>query len=173
MDDLHDGNVFVDGDRLRVFDWGDASVAHPFVSLGMILATAAEGLALPRTDAAIERVRDAYLEPFADLASPVALRAAAALAERVTPTVRILAWQLAHEGVPPEDQAGEWGGDARGADRPAACSDRRRARLTVAASNGRDRGSAHRRSHRVSLWRGSARGRRGSDRARRRRPSRY
>ena len=109
MDDLHDGNVFVDGDRLRVFDWGDASVVHPFVSLGMILATAAEGLALPRTDAAIERVRDAYLEPFADLASPVALRAAAALAERVTPTVRILAWQLAHEGVPPEDQAGEWG----------------------------------------------------------------
>lgn len=109
MDDLHDGNVFMDGDRLRVFDWGDASVAHPFVSLGMILATVAQGWQLPRDDAAVERVRDAYLEPYRDFASPATLRSAAALAERVAPTVRILAWQLAHEGAPPEDQAGQWG----------------------------------------------------------------
>lgn len=109
MDDLHDGNVFVDGDRLRVFDWGDASIAHPFVCLGMILTTVAQGRQLPRDDAAVERVRDAYLEPFRDFASPATLRSAAALAERVAPTVRILAWQLAHEGAPPEDQAGQWG----------------------------------------------------------------
>ena len=109
MDDLHDGNVFVDGDRLRVLDWGDASVAHPFVSLGMILTTVAQRWQLPRDDAAVGRVRDAYLEPFRGFASPATLLSAAALAERVAPTVRILAWQLAHEGAPPEDQAGQWG----------------------------------------------------------------
>lgn len=32
-DDLHDANVFVSGNRHRFFDWGDASVAHPFISL--------------------------------------------------------------------------------------------------------------------------------------------
>jgi len=109
MDDLHDGNVFVDGDRLQVFDWGDASIAHPFVSLGMILTTVAQAWKLPRHDAAVGRVRDAYLEPFRGFAAPATLRSAAALAERVAPTVRILAWQLAHEGAPPEDQTGELG----------------------------------------------------------------
>lgn len=108
IDDLHDGNVFVDGDRLRVFDWGDASVAHPFVSLGMILGTLARHLGSARDDARVERVRDAYLERFSDLASLDALREAAALAERVAPTVRIGAWQLGFQGAGPEDRtAGE------------------------------------------------------------------
>jgi len=31
-DDLHQKNAFVDGDRLRIVDWGDASLSHPFVS---------------------------------------------------------------------------------------------------------------------------------------------
>ena len=32
-DELHDANVFVSGKRHCFFDWGDASVSHPFVSL--------------------------------------------------------------------------------------------------------------------------------------------
>ena len=32
-DDLHMNNVYVKGDALRVLDWGDASIAHPFFSL--------------------------------------------------------------------------------------------------------------------------------------------
>lgn len=32
-DDLHDGNVFVRDGRVAIFDWGDASVAHPLWSL--------------------------------------------------------------------------------------------------------------------------------------------
>ncbi len=109
MDDLHDGNVFVHGNRLRVFDWGDACVAHPFFCLGTILTTAAKRWGLARGDAAVQQVCDAYLEPFRDLAPLATLRSAAALAERVAPTVRILAWQLAYEGTPVEDQADQWG----------------------------------------------------------------
>ncbi len=108
MDDLHDGNVFVDGDQLRVFDWGDASVAHPFHGLGMLLTMAARRSGLARKDAAILRLRDSYLESFADRASMIDLRRAAELAERVTPTVRIGSWLLGFEGVPPEEQ-GRWG----------------------------------------------------------------
>ncbi len=32
-DDLHLANVYAEGERLRVLDWGDASVSHPFASL--------------------------------------------------------------------------------------------------------------------------------------------
>ena len=32
-DDLHQFNVYVRGGRVRIMDWGDASVAHPFFSL--------------------------------------------------------------------------------------------------------------------------------------------
>ena len=108
MDDLHDGNVFVDGERLMVFDWGDASISHPFVCLGMILSTfaAREGLALDHGP--VERLRDAYLEPFSRFGAPEALRRAAQLAQRVAPTVRILAWKLAMVETAP-DENGAWG----------------------------------------------------------------
>ena len=32
-DDLHDGNVFVGRTGDRIFDWGDAGIAHPFGTL--------------------------------------------------------------------------------------------------------------------------------------------
>ncbi|MEM6839419.1 MAG: aminoglycoside phosphotransferase family protein [Cyanobacteria bacterium P01_C01_bin.120] len=38
--DLHTGNVLVEGDRLRICDWGDACVTHPFCSLLPLVATA-------------------------------------------------------------------------------------------------------------------------------------
>ena len=52
-DDLHDGNVFHDG---RIFDWGDAGVAHPFFTCVISLQEEPA------------RVRDAYLEPWTALA---------------------------------------------------------------------------------------------------------
>ena len=56
--DLHAFNILA-GERF--YDWGDAVVAHPFASM----------LALEWVDtdaAGRERLRDAYLEPFADFA---------------------------------------------------------------------------------------------------------
>ena len=43
-DDLHDANVFVTDGRHRFFDWGDASVAHPFLSLLVPLRVAGQAL---------------------------------------------------------------------------------------------------------------------------------
>lgn len=31
--DLHMANVYAQGERVRVLDWGDSSISHPFASL--------------------------------------------------------------------------------------------------------------------------------------------
>jgi hypothetical protein len=36
-DDLHDGQVFVKGDRQLILDWGDAVISHPFFTLSVTL----------------------------------------------------------------------------------------------------------------------------------------
>lgn len=58
--DLHDGNVFSRAGVARLIDWGDASVAHPFMTLTVEEDPAA---------------RDDYLEPFEGLAPRERLRA--------------------------------------------------------------------------------------------------
>jgi hypothetical protein len=63
-DDLHMNNVYVKGDALRVLDWGDASIAHPFFSLFEVFRFLGEVNQLPPGDPWFARVRDAYLEPW-------------------------------------------------------------------------------------------------------------
>jgi hypothetical protein len=54
--DLHIGNVYAEGERLLLTDWGDAAIAHPFFSL-VVTARWVTGVDF-------ERARDAYLEPW-------------------------------------------------------------------------------------------------------------
>jgi Phosphotransferase enzyme family len=63
-DDLHHMNVFADGDRLRVLDWGDSSISHPFASLVVTFRFLEEITKLPLGDPWFARLRDAYLEPW-------------------------------------------------------------------------------------------------------------
>lgn len=95
-DDLHDGNVFVDG---TVFDLGDACLAHPFSSLLVTLRVAAARYDLPPGDPGLERLRDAYLEPWTDALSRLELELLALLAVRVGKVGRARAWQRALQGV--------------------------------------------------------------------------
>jgi len=63
--DLHDNNVLPRDGRFAFYDWGDSAVAHPFTSLLVALRFAA--LRFPdRAD--LDRLRDAYLEPWAPYA---------------------------------------------------------------------------------------------------------
>ncbi|SCL61290.1 Phosphotransferase enzyme family protein [Micromonospora citrea] len=94
-DDLHDGNVFVGDDGHRFFDWGDASVAHPFGTLLVTLNSVAHALDLPAGDPTLARLRDAYLEPWSDRHDRAALREASRLAVRVTRVSRALSWRRA------------------------------------------------------------------------------
>src|SRR5207247_3945301 len=50
--------------RYLFFDWGDSCVSHPFHSLTVILRSIAWKLDLPPGGRELERLRDAYLEPF-------------------------------------------------------------------------------------------------------------
>lgn len=65
-DDLHMNNVFVNDatnqGRLRVLDWGDACVSHPFVSAVATFRFLEELNRLPSDDPWFTRLRDAYLE---------------------------------------------------------------------------------------------------------------
>jgi hypothetical protein len=68
-DDLHMGNVYAaDGDpfrdRLRVLDWGDSSISHPFASLVVTFRFLEQRNGLEPADAWFVRLRDAYLEPW-------------------------------------------------------------------------------------------------------------
>jgi len=63
-DDLHMGNVYALGDHLRVLDWGDSSISHPFASLVVTFRFLEQVNGLPRADPWFARLRDAYLEPW-------------------------------------------------------------------------------------------------------------
>jgi hypothetical protein len=107
-DDLHDDNVFGGGpDGHRFFDWGDATVSHPFLSLLVTLRMAARALGVAAGDPLLLRLRDAYLEPWADYGSPADLRKQCDLALRVGPPARALTWRRILLGLHPAERV-QW-----------------------------------------------------------------
>jgi len=101
-DDLHDGQIFVRDGRYLFFDWGDSCISHPFHSLTVALRANAAKLDLEPGGPELQRLRDAYLEPFGDL------HEAADLAYRTGTVARALAWdRFVRGGFPhaePEDE---------------------------------------------------------------------
>jgi Phosphotransferase enzyme family len=86
-DDLHHANLYAQGGRLRVLDWGDASIAHPFASLVVTFRFLEERTKLAPGDPWFALLRDAYLEPWGR-----DLGAACALAVRVGAFARAIAY---------------------------------------------------------------------------------
>lgn len=90
-DDLHDANVLLPPDGtgpLRVFDWGDAVVGHPFGTLLVTLRVIANVAELPYGSPELLRLRDAYLEPWTGPYDRADLLEAARLAVRVGGVLR-------------------------------------------------------------------------------------
>jgi len=80
-DDLHDGQVFVRGDRQLILDWGDAVISHPFFTLSVTLeGVVAWGLDDVADSVDLDPLIDLYLRrydperPELRDAVPVALR---------------------------------------------------------------------------------------------------
>lgn len=99
-DDVHPRNVFAaDG---RIFDWGDACIAHPFASLLTALQFVrpqVEGKQSPESvtllhspDGEVAGVIKAYLTAWLELASLEQLRREAAVAIQLAPIGRALNW---------------------------------------------------------------------------------
>lgn len=91
--DLHEASVLTSGDRHVFFDWGDASLAHPFTTLLVVERAAGRRYGEAEAVAVRERLRDAYLEPWTgDGHEPGRLRELAALACRVGAVSRADSW---------------------------------------------------------------------------------
>ncbi len=63
-DDLHHANLYARGSSIRVLDWGDAAISHPFVSLVVTFRFLEARTMLAPSDPWFARLRDAYLEPW-------------------------------------------------------------------------------------------------------------
>jgi hypothetical protein len=99
-DDLHMLNVYVQGEQLRVLDWGDSSISHPFMSLVDTFRFLEEVTKLPPGDPWFTRLRDAYLEPWGR-----GLEDVFALAMRVGGFVHAIAWLRQRNHLPSNDRA--------------------------------------------------------------------
>lgn len=96
--DLHAWNILAGP---RFYDWGDGVVAHPFASM-LALAW------VEMSDAELVRLRDLYLQPFADLAPHSELVEQLELACRVGKIARALTWHRSISPYPPETVDDNW-----------------------------------------------------------------
>jgi aminoglycoside/choline kinase family phosphotransferase len=96
--DFHDGNVLLRDGRITFFDWGEASVTHPFVSLRTFFVSIEISLKLddysftPEMAALLNR----YLATWQRFGSREDLLTAYALSKPVASIVKALAW---HETI--------------------------------------------------------------------------
>lgn len=95
-DDLHLRSLFVDGPALRVLDWGDACVGHPFATLVVTFHWLERENGLAPSDPWFARLRDAYLEPWG-----AGHAEGFELAMRVGPVAEAIGW-LRHRRAMPE-----------------------------------------------------------------------
>ena len=86
-DDLHMANVYAQGERLRLLDWGDSSISHPFATLVVTFRMLETVSGLTPDDPWFARLRDAYLEPWGS-----GLAGTFALALRVGAFAHAVAW---------------------------------------------------------------------------------
>jgi hypothetical protein len=104
-DDLHMANVYQRGEQVRVLDWGDSSISHPFVSLVVTFRFLEEVTKLQPEDPWFARLRDAYLEPWGP-----GLEDVFALAIRVGSVAHAIAWlrQRDHLGAKERAEFDRW-----------------------------------------------------------------
>jgi hypothetical protein len=96
-DDLHMANLYSNGGQLRVVDWGDSSIAHPFFSVVVTFRFLEEFNHLAPEDPWFTRLRDAYLEPWGS-----GLEETFEIAIRVGWFAHAIAWTRQRAAVPPE-----------------------------------------------------------------------
>ncbi len=93
--DLHANNMLLPegpSGPARMYDWGDSVVAHPFSTLLVAIRSLMDELQAKPDDPRLKRVRDAYLEPFTDLANRAELLTLADAACWTSIITRALNW---------------------------------------------------------------------------------
>jgi hypothetical protein len=92
--DFHDANIFVQDDHYYFFDWGDASLTHPFFTLLIPFRHLADKLGVSEyadhTD--LISLRDSYLDPWKKIVSRDHLKRSWQLAHYLAKFVRTINW---------------------------------------------------------------------------------
>jgi len=105
--DLHGNNVVPAADgAFRLFDWGDAVVAHPFATLTTTLGSIGHHAGVDPYGPAVADVRDAYLSAWADIAPAPDMERVATLAMDLGHIGKAAAWERALMGLEPDEMAG-------------------------------------------------------------------
>ncbi|MEO7021556.1 MAG: GNAT family N-acetyltransferase [Ktedonobacteraceae bacterium] len=86
-DDLHAGNIMVNGEHFVFFDWAESCIAHPFYSLAII-----QRYTRFFTDKQLNALSEAYLQPWTIYAPMGQLREAFKLAQPLGLLCRGLTW---------------------------------------------------------------------------------
>jgi len=105
-DDLHGGNIFVSSDGDRFFDWGDASVAHPFATLTATFNSIAYHTARSLDDPAFDRLRDVYLDAWTDRLPRDVLDRVSRIARDLACIGKALAWERGLLDLEPDEMDG-------------------------------------------------------------------
>lgn len=104
-EEVHDANVLYNGHQYIFTDWSDASVAHPFFSMVVVIRAAAHRLKLAEFGPEMAAVRDAYLGSWHMYGSQTELLAAYTIAYRLAMLNRALSWYNGTRLLPPEIKA--------------------------------------------------------------------
>jgi hypothetical protein len=90
--DLHDGNIFYSQKGYQFFDWGDASISHPFFSLRTVSVSLENSLGWAEDSPDFDPLRNIYLEAWGEFASLSALLESFNLARVLSPICSALSW---------------------------------------------------------------------------------
>ena len=95
--DFHPWNVMVDGEDLRIFDWSDACISHPFFDLPTFLERAED-------EDARGALLQTYLSAWGEVASPDELRAAYELALPLAHVHHAISYLRIDDALEPDDR---------------------------------------------------------------------
>lgn len=101
--DFHDANILLAGEDYVFFDWGDASLTHPFFSLRTAFVSIENILGLEEGDPVFDELRDLYLTPWQAELPKSELREAFHMARSLWAIGAALRWRRAlHACLPAE-----------------------------------------------------------------------
>jgi Ser/Thr protein kinase RdoA (MazF antagonist) len=113
-DDFHDANVYLDQGQLRIADWGEAGVGHPFFTPMIALRSLRYRLQLGLDAPELEGLRRTYLAAWRSFGAPESLQRSFELAQRLAAISRALTWHHVMSAIPPASRgddataAAEW-----------------------------------------------------------------